>query len=141
MRDDARERAVVTSILRHSTARPLEQDHHQKRHHQRRLLALDEQGHRTFDQCRAGLGQADAAPGALQQLRALLPSFEQVSMLSVGDALRAIKVNPQTFQLDNAGVTVTPGHLFRALRRLAKLDGAPALARYPLTVDRDLAIG
>ena len=59
----------------------------------------------------------------------------------VGDALRAIKINPKTFQQDDAGVTVTPGHLFRALRRLAKLDGAPALARYPLTVDRDLAIG
>lgn len=60
---------------------------------------------------------------------------------AVAQALRAVKINPQTLQPDDSGVIMTPGHLVRALRRLARIDGAPVLARYPLTVDRDLALG
>ena len=56
-------------------------------------------------------------------------------------ALRSMKVDPQTLKVDSNGVTVTPGHVMRALRRLAGIEGSPKLAPYALTVDKDLAIG
>jgi hypothetical protein len=60
---------------------------------------------------------------------------------AMNQALRPVKINPRTFMPDAAGVQLTPGHLMRALRRIAQIDGAEVLRRFPLTVDRDIALG
>lgn len=56
-------------------------------------------------------------------------------------ALRPLRVNPSTLALDDRGIVITPGHVLRALRRLAKIDSSPRIAAFPLSVDRDLSIG
>lgn len=60
---------------------------------------------------------------------------------ATSQALRAGRVNARTLQADPAGIFVTPGHLMRALRRLAGIAEADALRRFPLTVEQDLGIG
>lgn len=56
-------------------------------------------------------------------------------------ALRPLRINPSTLALDASGIVITPGHVLRALRRLAKIDSSPRIAPFPLSVDRDLSIG
>lgn len=56
-------------------------------------------------------------------------------------ALRSQRVNPSTLALDSNGVLITPGHVLRVLRRLAKIADSPKLVGFPLTVDKDLALG
>ena len=73
-----------------------------------------------------------------------LPTNTVIGATSGGDATlaqRAQKIDPKTFAVDAGGVVLTPGHVVRALRRVAGIDGSPKLAAWPLTVDRDLAIG
>ena len=72
-----------------------------------------------------------------------IPTNRVIGGTSNGDenqALRSAKVDPKNFNVDPNGVTMTPGHVMRALRRLAKIDD-PKLAAWPLTVDKDLAVG
>lgn len=73
-----------------------------------------------------------------------LPSDRVIGATTDGDAsraLRAVRINPRTFARDDAGITVTPGHVLRAMRRAARLASAPRLASFPLAVDRDLELG
>lgn len=73
-----------------------------------------------------------------------IPTNTVIGASTPGDetqALRSMKVDPKTLKVDSNGVTMTPGHIMRALRRLAGIEGSPKLAAYPLTVDKDLAIG
>ena len=73
-----------------------------------------------------------------------IPTNTVIGATTGGDqlvALRATKLDPVRLVPDPNGVLVTPGHFVRALRRLSKIDGSPKLALFPLTVDKDLAIG
>ncbi len=49
------------------------------------------------------------------------------------DRHRALPINPQTLQRDDSnGVIIRPGHVMRALRRLAGIDGHPEIQRFPI---------
>ncbi|GAA3962580.1 DUF1501 domain-containing protein [Allohahella marinimesophila] len=48
---------------------------------------------------------------------------------------RALRVNPQTFLPDSSGIVLTPGHVHRALRRLAGIESADLDRRYPIQAD------
>lgn len=49
--------------------------------------------------------------------------------------LQARRVNPTTLAFDDGGVLLTPGHVYRALRRAAGIDTAAALRPFPINVD------
>jgi hypothetical protein len=73
-----------------------------------------------------------------------VPTNAVIGATSDGDAaqaLRPLRVDPRTLRPHSEGVTLTPGHVMRALRRLAGIDGSPRLGAWPLTVERDLALG
>lgn len=73
-----------------------------------------------------------------------IPTNAVIGATTEGDAsqaMRAQKVNPKSLKPDSNGVTLTPGHVVRALRRLAGIDGSPRLAAWPLTVERDIEVG
>jgi hypothetical protein len=73
-----------------------------------------------------------------------LPTNAVIGATTDGDAaqaMRPLQVDPKTLKPHSAGVTLTPGHVMRALRRLAGIEGSPRLAAWPLTVEKDLAIG
>lgn len=48
---------------------------------------------------------------------------------------KARKINPNTLQLDDNGVYLTPGHINKSLRRLAGLTGSALDREFPLAVD------
>lgn len=77
--------------------------------------------------------------------RTNLPVDRVIGFTTDGDAqtaLRAVKIDPLTFEPDDQGIVVSPGHVYRALRRVARIDGHPALARFPITLESDdLALG
>jgi hypothetical protein len=73
-----------------------------------------------------------------------IPTNTVIGATTEGDdtqAMRPVKVDPRTLKPHSAGVTLSPGHVVRALRRLAGIDGSQRLAAWPLTVERDLSIG
>jgi hypothetical protein len=57
------------------------------------------------------------------------------------DKLMPMKVDPSTLLLDSGGIVLGPIHVYRALRRAAGIDGADALARFPLSSTDDLNLG
>jgi hypothetical protein len=73
-----------------------------------------------------------------------LPADRVIGATSDGDATRAlrpVRIHPRTFAPDDTGITLTPGHVFRALRRVARIADSPRLASFPLMVTRDLELG
>ena len=73
-----------------------------------------------------------------------IPANTVIGSTTGGDqtvAMRAQKLNPTSLMPDPNGILMTPGHVLRALRRLSKIDGSPLLAPWPLTVDKDIAVG
>ncbi len=73
-----------------------------------------------------------------------LPTNAVIGGTTDGDehtALRARRIDPVTFRFDDRGIVLTPGHILRVLRRMARVADHPRLARFPLTVDRELALG
>lgn len=73
-----------------------------------------------------------------------LPSDRVIGASTDGDAaraLRAVKINPRSFAPDDTGITLTPGHVLRAMRRAARIASAPRLSAFPLAVPRDLELG
>lgn len=54
---------------------------------------------------------------------------------SLQTVLRARKIHPTTHAFDDAGVTLTPTHVMRALREVAGIAAAPELRSHPLTVE------
>jgi hypothetical protein len=61
---------------------------------------------------------------------------------TVQQALQPMKVDPTTFKASSTGISMTPGHVYRALRRAAKIDTNALFRRFPLSiVGSDLAIG
>lgn len=60
----------------------------------------------------------------------------------IGDVLQARRVNPSTLAFDDAGVLLTPGHVYRALRRAAGIADAAELRTFPINVEGgDLDLG
>lgn len=49
--------------------------------------------------------------------------------------LRARKINPKTHAFDDAGVALSPAHVFRALRRVAGIADDSILSPFPINVD------
>lgn len=47
----------------------------------------------------------------------------------------ALAINPQTLEPDPAGIKLTPGHIHRALRRLAGVEGDAIAAQFPIVGD------
>lgn len=73
-----------------------------------------------------------------------LPADRVIGATTDGDATRAlrpVRIHPRTFAPDDTGITLTPGHVFRALRRVARIADSPRLASFPLMVTRDLELG
>jgi hypothetical protein len=57
-------------------------------------------------------------------------------------SLRVRKIDPVTHAFDDAGIAVTPSHVFRALRRAAGIFDTDALRPYPIAIDTaDLSLG
>ena len=52
-----------------------------------------------------------------------------------GKVLNPRKVHPKTLALDDTGIVLTPAHILRALRQVAGIANAPALAPYAIEVD------
>jgi len=50
-------------------------------------------------------------------------------------SLRVRKIHPKTHAFDDAGIAMTPSHVFRALRRAAGIAEHDALRPYPIAID------
>lgn len=53
----------------------------------------------------------------------------------IGSVLQARRVNPGSLAFDDTGVLLTPGHVYRVLRRAAGIDGAAELRSFPINVE------
>ncbi|MBL9037302.1 MAG: DUF1501 domain-containing protein [Archangium sp.] len=51
--------------------------------------------------------------------------------------LQARKINPHTLAFDDTGITPTPAHVYRVLRRAAGIDSHASLRDFPLNIDGD----
>ena len=51
-----------------------------------------------------------------------------------------MKVDPSTLQVSDSGIRITPGHIHRALRRLAGIDQNQLLAQFPVKESEDLPL-
>lgn len=49
--------------------------------------------------------------------------------------LRVRKINPATHAFDDAGIALSPGHVFRALRRIAGIADNNVLRSYPINIE------
>lgn len=49
--------------------------------------------------------------------------------------LRVRKINPKTHAFDDAGIALSPAHVFRALRRIAGIADDKVLSPFPINVD------
>lgn len=56
------------------------------------------------------------------------------------DGHNPLTVNPNTLAVDPNGVRITPGHVHKAMRKLAGIDGNPLMAKFPLDAAEDLPI-
>lgn len=66
-----------------------------------------------------------------------LPMNRTIGLSSAGaiaTALQPQPINPVSFAPDPSGVRLTPGHIYRALRRAARIDTAAVLSRFPLSI-------
>lgn len=73
-----------------------------------------------------------------------LPFGSTVGGTTGGDAsaaLKARRIDPRSLRFDDGGIILTPGHVMRVMRRIAKLDSASELATFPLTVPQDITLG
>jgi hypothetical protein len=49
-----------------------------------------------------------------------------------------LNIDPATMQVSGGGVRITPGHVHKALRKLAGIDTAEVVQRYPLAEEEDI---
>jgi hypothetical protein len=73
-----------------------------------------------------------------------LPTSTVIGASTDGDeanALQAVRIDPRTFARSDTGIVLTPGHVMRAMRRVAGISSAPALGTFPITVPTELEIG
>lgn len=73
-----------------------------------------------------------------------LPFGSVVGGTTDGDATQALqarRIDPRTLRFDDSGIIPTPGHVLRVMRRVAKIDTAPELDTFPLSVGEDLGLG
>lgn len=81
---------------------------------------------------------------ATRALSLSLPTDRVIGATTDGDethALQAARIDPATLARSDTGIVLTPGHVMRALRRVAGIESAPILSTFPLTVSEDLSIG
>lgn len=75
------------------------------------------------------------------------------SMMLMGDGIKgdrvigatdeghnALKIDPVTLQQSDAGIQLKPGHIHRALRKLAGIDADPAAIKFPVKEEEDLPL-
>jgi len=60
---------------------------------------------------------------------------------TLSTVLRARKINPDTLAFSDTGVVPTPAHVFRILRRAAKIDTSSVMRDFPLSITgKDLTV-
>ncbi len=56
-------------------------------------------------------------------------------------AMRALKINPNSYRLDDRGIYLTPGHIVDCVRRMAGITEVDALSAYPLAISDHIYLG
>jgi hypothetical protein len=52
----------------------------------------------------------------------------------------ALKIDPKTLALSEAGISLHPGHIHRALRKLAGIDTSPVVQGFSIKEEEDLPL-
>ena len=75
------------------------------------------------------------------------------SMMLMGDGIKgdrviggtdeghnALKIDPATLAVSNSGISLKPGHIHRALRKLAGIDTSAPAQKFTIKEEEDLAL-